>query len=63
MPTTKRKTHTSSEVKRRYNDKHYKRFTADIKFELYDELAEYIKRNGISRAEFLQKALEALAEK
>ena len=60
---TKRKTHTSSEVKRRYNEKHYKRFLADIKIEFFDELTEYIEREGISRSEFLARAFEALKEK
>jgi hypothetical protein len=59
----KRKTHTSSEVKRRYNEKHYKRFSADIKIEFFNELAEYIEREGLSRSEFLAKAFEALKDK
>ena len=60
---TKRKTHTSSEVKRRYNEKHYKRFLADIKIEFFDELTEFIESEGISRSEFLARAFEALKEK
>ena len=56
----KRKTRTSSAVKRRYNAKHYKKFTAEIKFELFDRVEGYREKEGISRAEFLQRALEKL---
>ena len=34
----KRKTRTSSAVKRRYNAKHYKDFRGAIKFELFDRI-------------------------
>ena len=54
----KRKTHTSSAVKRRYNEKNYKNFRAAIKPELYDRIDEYIKKEGISRPEFLLRAIE-----
>ena len=56
----KRKTHTSSEVKRRYNAKTYKRFSADIKFELSDRVDAYIQREGISKAQFIANAIDAL---
>ena len=51
----KRKTHTSSAVKNRYNAKNYKNFRAAIKPELYDRIDDYIKQEGISRPEFLLK--------
>ena len=57
---TKRKTHTSSEVKDRYNRQHYKAYTAKVKFDLFDELEAYQQRHGLSRPEFLTKALEML---
>ena len=57
---TKRKTHTSSAVKRRYNEKNYKNFRAAIKPELYDRIDEYLKQEGISRPEFLLRAIENL---
>lgn len=56
--SAKRKTHTSSEVKRRYNAKTYKRFSADIKFELADRVEAYLQREGISRAQFIANAIE-----
>ena len=56
----KKKPRTSSAVKRRYNAKHYKKFTADIQFELFDRVEGYREKEGISRAEFLQRALEKL---
>ena len=56
----KRKTHTSSAVKNRYNAKKYKNFRAAIKPELYDRIDEYIKQEGIRRREFLLRAIENL---
>ena len=55
-----RKTHTSSAVKNRYNAKNYKNFRAAIKPGLYDRIDEYIKKEGISRPEFLLRAIENL---
>lgn len=56
----KRKTKTSSAVKRRYNAKHYKKFQADIKTEDFNRLSAYIEREQISKAEFLRMAIKAL---
>lgn len=56
----KRKTHTSSAVKNRYNAKAYKRFNAAIKPDLYERIYEYIKDEGISRPEFLLRAIEKM---
>ena len=56
----KRKTTTSTAVKRRYNEKHYKRFQTDIKIELSDKITAYIEREGLSKPEFLQKAFDIL---
>lgn len=60
MEEQQKKPRTSSAVKRRYNAKHYKKFTAEIKFELFDRVEGYREKEGISRAEFLQRALEKL---
>lgn len=57
---SKRKTHTSSAVKRRYNEKNYKNFRAAIKPDLYDRIDEYLKQEGISRPEFLLRAIEKM---
>lgn len=56
----KRKTKTSTAVKRRYNEKHYKKFQADIKTELHDRIAAYTEKQQISKAEFLTQAIEKL---
>lgn len=60
MPETKRKTTTSTAVKRRYNDKTYKRFFADIRIEDYDEIDAFVQSKGWSKAEFVKKAYELL---
>ena len=56
----KRKTRTSTAVKRRYNDKHYKKFQADIKNETFELITEYIEKNQISKAKFLEIAIKEL---
>ncbi len=45
---------TSSEVKRRYNSKTYKRWTSDIKNEDFDKIEEIREATELSRAEFLK---------
>lgn len=62
MPETKRKTTTSTAVKRRYNDKTYKRFFADIRIEDYDEIDAFIQSKGWSKAKFIKTAYELLKE-
>lgn len=47
---------TSTEVKRRYNSKTYKRWGVDLRFEDFDRLEEL--RGELSRAAFLKKLLE-----
>ena len=56
----KKKPRTSSAVKRRYNAKHYKKFMAEIKFEFFDRIEAYRKKENMSRAEFLQRAMDRL---
>ena len=55
---TKRKTHTSSEVKKRYNDKTYTRFQISLRKDEDAELIAYIeqaKQNGESVTEAIRK--------
>lgn len=59
----KRKTHTSSAVKNRYNQKHYKVFRASLKHDLYDEVEQYKEKHDLSNPQFIRKALDALQEK
>ena len=56
----KRKTKTSSAVKNKYNQKHYKVFRASLKHDIYDEVEEYKRNHNLSNPQFIQKALEAL---
>lgn len=56
----KRKTHTSTAVKSRYNKKAYTQISVRVKPELADQIAAYRDREGISMAQFLQRALTAL---
>ena len=56
----KRKTYTSTAVKNRYNQKHYKVFRASIKPDLYEKIEDYKKKNGLSNPQFLAKAMEEL---
>jgi len=45
---------TSSAVKRKYNEKTYKRWTSDIKNEEFDKIEEIRAQSGLSRSEFLK---------
>lgn len=56
----KRKTHTSSAVKRRYNQKAYKSITVQIKPELAERIQAYKERQGISMAQLLTQAMDVL---
>lgn len=57
-----RKTHTSSAVKRRYNQKAYKSITVQIKPELAARIHEYKEREGISMSELLARAMDLLEQ-
>ena len=58
MPEEKRKTTTSSAVKRRYNDKVYSVVKAELPKELVAEFKELCKAIGISQASIIKSALE-----
>lgn len=60
MPDTKRRPKTSTASKRKYNDKTYKRFFADIRIEEYDEINAFIQSKGWSKAKFIKAAYELL---
>jgi len=55
-----RKTHTSSAVKRRYNQKAYKSITVQVKPELAERIQTYKELEGISMSELLSKAMDLL---
>lgn len=56
--TTKRKTHTSTQVKRRYNQKVYTRVFADLPTELVEKFKETVKANGDTTASILRECIK-----
>lgn len=58
MPEEKKKAHTSSEVKRRYNNKVYSRIVAELPKELVAAFKATCKERGVSQAYVLKKAIE-----
>ncbi len=45
---------TSTAVKRKYNEKTYKRWSADLRNEVFEEVEDIREATGLSRAEFLK---------
>ena len=63
MPdTTKRRTTTSTDVKRRYNEKTYTQFRAPLRNEDYAEIDAFIRSRGWSKADFVKKAYELMTK-
>lgn len=59
----KRKTYTSSEVKMRYNKKHYKQLVVWLPIEMREQYKEKCKEKGIPQSEIVKKAIsDFLAE-
>lgn len=58
MAAEKRKTHTSTEVKRRYNDKTYDIISARVPKELAAAFKEKCVAEGIPQAQIIKKAIE-----
>lgn len=46
--------YTSTDVKRRYNEKNYKRWFVSLRNEVFDEIEAVREETGLSRAEFLK---------
>lgn len=42
----------------KYNKEHYKSFKVDLKNDEYTELQEALKKYGITKAEFLRRAMQ-----
>lgn len=53
--------YTSTAVKNKYNKKAYENFNVRLKPELFNRLDTYCKENGLSRSEFLLKAINILS--
>lgn len=58
METEKRKTHTSSEVKRRYNQKTYGAVSVQLPKDLVAQFKEKCKAENVSQASIVKKAIE-----
>lgn len=56
--TKKYKTHTSTEVKRRYNEKVYDNIAVRVPKELAAKFKEKCLSEGVSQAQVLKKAME-----
>lgn len=54
----KRKTHTSTDVKRRYNEKVYSRITFSAPKDLVAEFKEKCLNLGVSQAQILKEAMQ-----
>ena len=54
----KRKTHTSSEIKRRYNQKTYGAVSVQLPKDLVAHFKEKCKADGISQAQIVKKAIK-----
>lgn len=63
MAEEKRKTETSSAVKRRYNQKNYGAVTAYVPKELATAFKEKCVAEGISQAQIIKKAIEDFLNK
>ena len=58
MPDAKRKTHTSTEVKRRYNEKTYTLISASVPKETAAAFKAKCVTEGIPQAQIIKKAIE-----
>lgn len=58
MPEEKRKTHTSTEVKRRYNSKTYTTVIAQLPKDLVAAFKEKCASQGVSQASVIRQAIE-----
>lgn len=54
---------TSTASKNKYNKKTYENFNVRLKPELFNKIDNYCKENGLSRSQFLEKAIETLKNK
>lgn len=62
METKAKRAKTSSEVKRRYNNKVYSTARAELPKELVEEFKELCKEKGVSQASIIKSAIEKFIE-
>lgn len=53
---------TSWEVKAKYNKKAYRSFSTQIKPDLFERIDKYCKEQGLSRSQFLAKAIDLMEQ-
>lgn len=63
MNEEKRKTHTSTEVKRRYNQKTYSQIIVSVKKDTATKFKAKCEEKGISYSQVLKKAIEEFLSK
>lgn len=63
MEEKQRKTRTSTEVKRRYNEKTYTKIFVSVPKELAAEFKEKCTVEGIAQAQIIKKAIEDFLQK
>ena len=63
MNEEKRKTHTSTEVKRRYNQKNYSQIIVSVKKDTAKKFRAKCEEKGISYSQVLKKAIEEFLSK
>ena len=63
MPVEKRKTSTSTAVKRRYNEKTYTQIVASVPKEMAAEFKKKCKEEGIPQAQIIKQAIESFLSK
>ena len=54
------KTFNKKEYDKNYKKEHYKQFNTNISMELNDQITNYCKDNGITKADFLRLAIDKI---
>lgn len=54
------KTFNKKEYDKNYKKEHYKQFAVNLSIELNDQITNYCKDNGITKADFLRLAIDKI---
>ena len=57
------KTFNRNEYNREYNARNYKKFGVNISIPLYEQIENYCKDNGMTKADFLRLAIDVIINK
>lgn len=60
---TLNKTFNKKEYKKQYEKEHYKQFNTTVSLQLNEQIVDYCKDNGISKADFLRLAVDKIINK